>query len=131
MYATRMVEDTKRAERDPAFRATLSEIYAAMMNPSETSLQENQLQGLELRKAIMEGNLTLTSGVMGFSHSLGLIPIVRRGEMLQIILKIISNRSSILTLDKLAMAVTDVGGTRVMVGLALCYISYRVIMCLI
>lgn len=127
MYAKRLVEDTKRAENDPEFRATLGEIYAAMMTPSDEPLEDEELQGFELSQSIKEGNLALINGFMSFSHSWGLIPLARRGEILKIIPKIIRNRSLVISLDNVVGMANNYGGTIVMVGLATVYLGYQVI----
>lgn len=127
MYAKRIAEDTKRAERDPAFRETLNQIYLEMMDPSDELLDESQQQGFQLIRVLEDGDLTATSGFMGLAHAWGLIPAARQGEILQLIPKLITNRNLLLSIDEVVGLVNDVGGNVVMVGLAGIYLTVQVV----
>jgi hypothetical protein len=125
-YADRLAEDTRRAEKDEAFRATMNTVYSQMMKTSEEPLQEEEFQEFSLAR-MADADIASTSGFMGLAKAWSLIPHSSRGEILALIPRIITNRQVVSAVDEVVSLVNRTGGNIVMVALAAISLTYEAI----
>jgi hypothetical protein len=125
-YAGRLAEDTKRAEKDVAFRNTMSQVYSQLMDPSEEPLPDDIYQGFDVAR-ITDFNVSRVSGFMGLARAWSLIPVSSQSQILEMIPKIIANRQVISAVDEVVGLVNKAGGNVVMIALATISLSYDAI----
>jgi hypothetical protein len=75
-YAKRLAEDTKRAEKDVAFRSTMNLVYFQMMDASEEPLPDDFYQKFDVAR-ITDFDVSRVSGFMGLARAWGLISSVQ------------------------------------------------------
>lgn len=121
-YAERLAEDTKKAETDPDFRKVMADLYANMMEASETPMDDDYAHGWQL---VSSDKRLMTGASVGFARAWSLIPVASQAQILQLIPKVITNRAALSTIDEVVGLVNKIGGPSVMVTLAVAYLSYE------
>ncbi|OQV16091.1 hypothetical protein BV898_09727 [Hypsibius exemplaris] len=124
MYAEKLAEDTKTAEKDLRFRAMMGRLYDGMLEISEKPVDEGDEQGFQLARLATK-DATTVSAAAGMARALALIPPSSQTQMLQVIAKFCS-RNLYTAVDELVSSVSKVGGNVVMVGLAVIFLGWEI-----
>eukprot|EP00112_Aurelia_sp_Birch-Aquarium-sp1_P025354 Seg84.1 transcript_id=Seg84.1/GoldUCD/mRNA.D3Y31 product="DnaJ protein" protein_id=Seg84.1/GoldUCD/D3Y31 len=124
MLAEKLSEDTKRANKDQAFRYRMNMVYEQMLDYSEDSLPADHCQGFDLVR-FKDSELNSTSVSAGFARAWSMIPAAAKDNIREILPRLISDRRVVSSIDEFVGMVDKTGGTVVMVGLAAVHLFYK------
>ena len=128
LFLHRMAEDTKRAERDPAFKETMMRIYAQMMTPSEEELDEADLQGFQAVARVLDHTaLSWMCSAAGLTRAWAVIPRPMQAAIVRTITRLVTSERALLCVDDLVGVFNKGGGAVVMVVLSAVYLSYQAV----
>lgn len=120
MYASNLVADTKKAERDPKFRETMSEIYQNLLDVNGSPGHDGQSFDFSVAK------LQISKSFPELAKIWEIIGVEGQKELLPMIIEVclrLHSKDLVLVADELTGLVTKHGGTPIMVALSSVYLA--------
>ena len=121
-YATRLSDETRRAENDPEFRKRLNTFYEQMMSHCDETVSISDYQKLDSKQLLKTGSTSTSAFGSLLNRVWHFTPADSKVRFLNFI-KAVANKTSMTAVDDVVRLASKKGGAVVMVSLAFVYLT--------